>query len=67
MSARRIDALVALSRDRSTTDAERVLAAERAAALMSAAGIDYLTRYPLGLPELIDYADIVPLGWDDDQ
>jgi hypothetical protein len=50
-TARRIDALVALSRDRSATRSERVLAAEHAARLLESVGISYLTHYPAGLPE----------------
>lgn len=50
MSTTRLDTLIAVSRDRSATMAERALAAEHAARMLTAAGRDYLEVYPLGLP-----------------
>jgi hypothetical protein len=49
--SRKLQALIALSRDVSTTNGERSLAAHHAAAMMDAAGMDYLTVFPFGLPE----------------
>lgn len=47
---RRLASLYALSRDVSTSPAERALAAHHAATRAEAIGIDYLTLYPMGLP-----------------
>lgn len=49
--SRKLDALVALAKDHGAARAERALAAHRAAALMERHGMDYLTVFPMGLPE----------------
>jgi len=48
----RLASLVALSRDRGATHAERALAAHHAARIIEASGGDYLDTYSAGLPTI---------------
>ena len=51
----RLASLVALSRDRGATHAERALAAHHAARMIEASGGNYLDTYPAGLPDVDDF------------
>lgn len=65
-TSRKLDTLIALSRDGGATVAERALAASHAARLLEQAGRSYLEVYPLGLPETDDWHEDVDWPeWDD--